>query len=76
MTYSNSLAQTGSGSTLSIGTTPVLIGEIKSSSINGASWATADVTNFNSGLNQDDSQQWRVQNCRQPSEQRPGPGGL
>jgi hypothetical protein len=51
--YTNSAAQTGSGSTLSIGATPTMIGEIKSSSISGASWATVDVTNFESGFNQE-----------------------
>jgi hypothetical protein len=52
-TYTNSAAQTGAGSSLSIGTTPTLVGEIKTSGISGAQWGTADVTNFNSGFNQE-----------------------
>jgi hypothetical protein len=52
-TYANSAAQTGAGSSLSIGSTPTLIGEIKSSGISGAQWSTADVTNFQSNFNQE-----------------------
>lgn len=53
MTYVNSQAQTGAGSSLSIGSTPTLIGEIKSSGISGAQWQTVDVTNFQSNFNQE-----------------------
>jgi hypothetical protein len=52
-TYVRSAAQTGAGSSLAIGTTPTTIGEIKSAGISGAQWSTADVTNFQSGLNQE-----------------------
>jgi predicted secreted protein len=53
MPYTGSKAQTGAGSTLSIGTTPTPIGEIKSAGITGAQWSTVDVTNFESGVNQE-----------------------
>lgn len=53
MTYLLSQAQTGAGSSLSIGATPTLIGEIRTSGISGAQWGTADVTNFESGFNQE-----------------------
>lgn len=51
--YTKSAAQTGAGSSLSIGATPTIIGEIKSAGISGAQWSTADVTNFQSGVNQE-----------------------
>ena len=53
MTYTNSNATAGRGSSLSIGTTPTLIGEIKSASPSGNKWGTADVTNFESGINEE-----------------------
>ena len=53
MTYTNSQAQAGRGSTLSIGATPTMIGEVKSAAITGNSWGTADVTNFESGPDQE-----------------------
>lgn len=53
MTYINSKAQTGAGSVLGIGSTPTTIGEIKTSGIAGAQWQTVDVTNFESGFNQE-----------------------
>jgi hypothetical protein len=49
MAYAGSQAQSGRGSTLSIGATPTLIGEIKNVPFTSGKWATADVTNFNSG---------------------------
>jgi len=60
-TYSGSRAQAGRGSALSIGgitgaggtETFTLIGEIKTSGISGAQWATEDVTNFQSGSDQE-----------------------
>jgi len=48
MTYTNSMAQSGFGATLSIGPTPTPIGEVKSYGLNGQKWDTADVTNFES----------------------------
>jgi hypothetical protein len=53
MTYTGSLAQAGRGSSLGIGATPTIIGEIKTSGISGNSWGTADVTNFESGSDQE-----------------------
>lgn len=53
MTYTGSLAQAGRGSSLSIGGTPTVIGEIKTAGISGNSWGTADVTNFESGADQE-----------------------
>jgi len=49
MTYSGSLAQAGRGSTLSIGGTPVLIGEVKDVPLNRGKWSLVDTTNFQSG---------------------------
>jgi hypothetical protein len=50
MTYSGSQAQAGRGSTISIGSTPVLVGEVKSISLNRGEWQDVDVTNMESGL--------------------------
>jgi hypothetical protein len=52
MTYTGSQATAGRGSTLSVGPTPTMVGEIKTSSVSGNSWGTADVTNFESGADQ------------------------
>ncbi len=49
MAYAGSQAQSGRGSTLSIGATPTLIGEVKSVPFTSGKWQTADVTNFESG---------------------------
>jgi hypothetical protein len=49
MTYTGSLAIAGRGSVLSVGGTPTVVGEVKTSGISGNSWGTADVTNFQSG---------------------------
>jgi hypothetical protein len=53
VTYSNSQAQAGRGTQLSIGATPTLIGEVRSISRSGNGWETADVTNFESGISQE-----------------------
>jgi hypothetical protein len=61
MAYTGSKAQAGRGSQLSIGgitgstgtETFVLVGEIKTSGISGAQWGTDDVTNFQSGADQE-----------------------
>jgi hypothetical protein len=50
MTYSTTQAQSGRGTSLSIGATPVLIGEIRSLTQSGNQWEIADVTNFQSGI--------------------------
>lgn len=50
MTYSTTKAQSGRGTSLSIGSTPVLIGEIRSLTQSGNTWETSDVTNFQSGF--------------------------
>jgi hypothetical protein len=56
--YTKSQAQSGRGSVLSIGTsgatpTYTVIGEVKSSSQSGSQWGTEDVTNFESGVDQE-----------------------
>lgn len=53
MTYTGSLATAGRGSLLTVGGTPTTVGEIKSASITGNSWGTADVTNFQSGADRE-----------------------
>jgi hypothetical protein len=53
MTYTASAAQAGRSSLLSIGGTPTLIGEVKSVSLNRGEWQTIDVTNFQSGVEQE-----------------------
>lgn len=51
LTYTKTAAQAGRGTTLGIGSgTPVLIGEIRSISLDGNQWETADVTNMQSGF--------------------------
>lgn len=50
MTYSTSQAQSGRGTSLSVGATPTLIGEIRSISLSGNQWETSDVTNMQSGF--------------------------
>lgn len=50
VTYTGSQAQTGAGTVLSIGATPTVIGEVSDFPLNRPKWATANVTNFNSGL--------------------------
>jgi hypothetical protein len=49
MTYTGSLAIAGRGSVLSVGGTPTVVGEVKTSGQSGNAWGTADVTNFQSG---------------------------
>ena len=49
MTYTGSQAQAGRGSSLSIGATPTLIGEVKDVPLNRGKWDLVDVTNFESG---------------------------
>jgi hypothetical protein len=49
MTYGGSQAQAGRGSTLSIGATPTLIGEVKDVPLNRGKWDVVDTTNFESG---------------------------
>ncbi len=41
MTYGGSLAQAGRGSTLSIGGTPTLIGEVKDVPLNRGKWSAS-----------------------------------
>lgn len=61
MAYTTSKAQAGLGSSLSIGGITgavgtevwTVIGEAKSAGISGAQWSTEDVTNFQSGANQE-----------------------
>ena len=49
MTYTHSLSQSGAGTTISIGATPTLIGEVTDFPQNRNDWDTVDVTNFESG---------------------------
>lgn len=49
MTYSGSLAQSGRGTSLAIGSTPTPIGELSDFPLTRGKWGTADVTNFESG---------------------------
>jgi hypothetical protein len=53
MTYSASAAQAGRGSTLSIGATPTLIGELDNVPFDLPEWSTDDVTNFESGSDEE-----------------------
>lgn len=52
-TYSGSKAQAGRGSSISIGTGPTLIGEVKEISLNRGKWQTVSTTNFQSGLDEE-----------------------
>jgi hypothetical protein len=47
--YSGSKAQAGRGSQLYIGSSPVLVGEVKDVPLNRGKWDFVDVTNFQSG---------------------------
>lgn len=49
MTYSSSQAQAGRGTSISIGSTPTLIGEVTDIPLNRGKWETTEVTNFESG---------------------------
>jgi predicted secreted protein len=49
MTYTKSQAQAGRGSQLSIGSSPILVGEVKDVPLNRGKWDSVDVTNFESG---------------------------
>ena len=49
MSYSGSQAQAGRGSQLSIGASPILIGEVKDVPLDRGKWAVVDTTNFESG---------------------------
>lgn len=53
MTYTGSLAQAGRGSVLSVGGTPTVVGEVKSSAFQGNKWDTVDVTNYQSGADRE-----------------------
>jgi hypothetical protein len=50
MAYAGTQAQTGAGTIVDIGATPVVIGEVSDLPLNRPKWATANVTNFSSGL--------------------------
>jgi hypothetical protein len=63
MPYTKSQAQSGRGSILSIGTTGTtptfsVIGEVKTASQSGSQWGTEDVTNFESGNDQELNFHW------------------
>ena len=47
--YTHSQAQAGRGSSISIGSTPTIIGEINDIPLDLPAWDTVDVTNFQSG---------------------------
>lgn len=52
-TYTGSKAQAGRGSLLSIGSTPTPIGECADVPFNRPEWETVDVTNFDSGMDEE-----------------------
>jgi hypothetical protein len=53
MTYTASKAQAGRGTILSIGSTPVVIGEITSEGFSGNAWKFEDVSNMQSGQDEE-----------------------
>lgn len=53
MSYTGSKAQAGRGSTFSIGGTPTLIGEVSDIPFNRPEWDFVDVTNLDSGSDQE-----------------------
>lgn len=53
MTYSSTQAQAGRGSTLGIGATPTMIGELDQVPFDLPEWATDDATNFESGSDEE-----------------------
>jgi hypothetical protein len=53
MTYSGSKAQAGRGTILSIGSTPVVIGEITSEGFSGNGWKFEDTSNMQSGQDEE-----------------------
>lgn len=53
MTYSGSKAQAGRGTILSIGSTPVVIGEIVSEGFSSNGWKFEDVSNMQSGQDEE-----------------------
>lgn len=53
MTYTVSAAQAGRGSTIGVGATPTLIGEVKNAPFNRGKWQFVDVTNFQSGADKE-----------------------
>jgi hypothetical protein len=53
MTYTASQAQAGRGTTLGIGATPTLIGELDNVPMDLPEWNTDDVTNFESGSDEE-----------------------
>lgn len=53
MPYTHSLAQAGRGSSISIGATPTLIGEITDIPLDLPKWDSVDVTNLESGSDQE-----------------------
>lgn len=53
MAYTGSQAQSGRGSTLSIGAAPTPVGEITDVAVTRGKWDTADVTNFESNSDEE-----------------------
>jgi hypothetical protein len=53
MTYTATQAQAGRGTTLSIGSTPTLIGELDDVPFDLPEWQTDDATNFESGQDEE-----------------------
>jgi hypothetical protein len=51
--YTGSKAQAGRGSLLSVGTTPVTVGEVADVPFNRPEWETVDTTNFDSGIDEE-----------------------
>jgi hypothetical protein len=53
LVYTGSKAQAGRGSLLSIGSTPTPIGEVADVPFNRPEWETIDITNFDSGIDEE-----------------------
>ena len=53
LVYTGSKAQAGRGSLLSIGATPTPVGEVADVPFNRPEWETVDITNFDSGIDEE-----------------------
>lgn len=53
LVYAGSKAQAGRGSLLSVGATPTPVGEVADVPFNRPEWETVDITNFDSGIDEE-----------------------
>jgi len=53
MTYTASQAQAGRGSQITVGSSPIHVGEVKEIQLNRGKWQTVSVTNFDSALEEE-----------------------